>query len=134
MGKCPEAASGCPEGTEYGPIGNIGWYDCKNKTPDAPICASNGGNIICYYNDKECGHYCDYFGRNCRKVYQAQCATAGHCTQNGYDMTKNPCECDGAVSSGLVTVKDENGNDVQEYHEFCCPAGNTYTNGGCAII
>ena len=64
----------------------------------------------------------------------AQCASEGHCSQNGQDITQNPCFCDGAVSSGLVTVKDENGNDIEEYHEFCCPAGHTYTNRACAII
>ena len=49
-------------------------------------------------------------------------------------MTKNPCTCDGAVSSGLVKVKDEDNNEIEEYHDFCCPAGHIYTNGGCAII
>ncbi|MBP5534266.1 MAG: hypothetical protein J6Y03_02020, partial [Alphaproteobacteria bacterium] len=132
-GRCPEAASSCPPGTKYDLVWN-GIYDCKNQTPNAPVCMYSDNNIMCVYDGKQCGQFCDYFGGNCKKVYLPQCASEGHCTQNGYDMTNNPCTCDGAVSSGLVTVKDENGNDIQEYHEFCCPAGHTYTNGGCAII
>ena len=134
IGRCPEVAPSCPEGTEYAFVSGGGYYDCRNKAPDAPICMTNSGNIRCFYEGKECGSYCDFFGGNCQKVYLPQCATAGHCTQNGYDMTNNPCTCDGAVSSGLVKVKDANGNEIETYHDFCCPAGHTYTNGGCTLL
>ncbi|MBP5534867.1 MAG: hypothetical protein J6Y03_05125, partial [Alphaproteobacteria bacterium] len=133
-GRCSEAEANCPEGTKYGYIEGGGYYDCRNETPDAPVCMYGDNKIRCFYKGALCGMFCDYFGRNCQRVYLPQCATAGHCPQNGYDITKNPCDCDGAVSSGLVKVKDANNNEIEEYHEFCCPAGHTYANGACAII
>ena len=94
--------------------------------------------VKCFYNGENCGDRCDYFGQNCKKVYLPQCAVAGHCPQNGYDMglTENQqCTCDGVVTSNVsVEVDDGNGGTTTEKHSFCCPANHTYTNGGCTLL
>ena len=116
----------------YGEVSTGRWGCVSDKMKCSG--ANSTTTATCLYNGGSCGEACDFTGRNCQRVYKPECAEPGHCPQNGFDVTNNPCTCDGAVSSGLVKVKDANGNEIETYHDFCCPAGHTYTNGGCTLL
>ena len=133
QGRCSATEANCPAGTKYDYINGLGSYDCKNQTAGAPVCGYNDNNIACYYNGKLCGQFCNYFGQNCKKVHLPQCAAEGHCPQSGYDMTANPCTCDGKETEATVTITT-GGTTTEETHRFCCPAGHTYVNGACSIL
>ena len=94
---------------------------------------SSGKTAGCYYNGGYCGDGCNFYGQNCARVYLPQCATAGHCPQSGYDMTANPCTCDGSETEATVIVTT-GGTTTEETHRFCCPAGHTYVNGACSLL
>jgi len=74
-GRCSATEANCPEGTEYDLVN--GYYDCKNKATNEPICRYQDNRISCSYNGNSCGDDCDYFGHNCKKLYDSS-----HCTSS----------------------------------------------------
>ena len=132
-GHCLASTSSCPSGMKFGYVKDWYWgcvgeseekkgYGCfYNKT----YASYSPNDAICYYINEgvtsACGEACAYDGTGCKKVYMDKCALAGHCIQNGQEITytgNSPsCICDGVETNG-----------------HCCPAGHVYVNGGCAII
>ena len=76
-GRCSATEANCPEGTEYGYIEGLDYYDCKNKTANAPVCGYLDNKIKCYYNGTQCGYFCHYFGKRCSQLHDSS-----HCTSS----------------------------------------------------